>query len=337
MKLTKRLLLVILGMVMILPLLGITGAVKVTVGGNSAYVGVWMWKCTSFSTSCIADWVGMYSNPEIWEPINVFWLDAGATSTDAAASRAIMSISPTFKDRSWHSDGYYGWFDWSWYGQEYGPYGYGTFSDGSAIFANNHGRIFGGHSPGGGWWYTTGAFSRETGTFHRFTSFNQARTAVKNAMGGGFSYLGSYYFYNKENTSSYTTKDHDGYCYFFYKGTAKESPEVKFTGRREIALTTEEEKKLDNEFKILHCSPNPFTDNTHIKFAVKETDKVSVRIYNLTGACVTTLEDSKLVPGYYSLRWEGTDANGEKLPSGVYLCKVSIGDKAETTKIQFVR
>jgi flagellar hook assembly protein FlgD len=57
----------------------------------------------------------------------------------------------------------------------------------------------------------------------------------------------------------------------------------------------------------------------------------SLRIYNLRGQLVKTMIDDELSPGRYELTWDGTDENGEKVASGVYLYRL------KTPQIQTTR
>ena len=66
--------------------------------------------------------------------------------------------------------------------------------------------------------------------------------------------------------------------------------------------------------------PNPFTNSTTLDFEVKEPGHVSIIIYNLLGNPVKLLVDEKRNSGKYSLDWDGTDNNGNKLASGTYFC-----------------
>jgi hypothetical protein len=69
--------------------------------------------------------------------------------------------------------------------------------------------------------------------------------------------------------------------------------------------------------------PNPFTDVTHFIFEHNhpgETLKVQIAIYNTAGVPVRMIDQSFTPSGSNSneITWDGTDANGARLPSGVY-------------------
>lgn len=70
--------------------------------------------------------------------------------------------------------------------------------------------------------------------------------------------------------------------------------------------------------------PNPFNPNTTINYTVGESSNgsglvpVNITVYNIRGQVITTLVDKDKRPGSYSVRWNGKDANGVEVGSGVY-------------------
>jgi len=77
---------------------------------------------------------------------------------------------------------------------------------------------------------------------------------------------------------------------------------------------------LDNTdltFSLEGSYPDPFNSQATIFFTVYERDLISLQIYNLKGRKVATLLERVLTPGSYVESF-----NGDKLPSGVYLCQL---------------
>lgn len=77
------------------------------------------------------------------------------------------------------------------------------------------------------------------------------------------------------------------------------------------------------EFVLNQNHPNPFNPVTSISFGLPESAKVIMTIYSVTGQKVKTLFDGQLSAGYHQLQWDGTDPNGNKVTSGVYLYHIS--------------
>ncbi|HUF09933.1 MAG TPA: FlgD immunoglobulin-like domain containing protein [Rhodothermales bacterium] len=76
--------------------------------------------------------------------------------------------------------------------------------------------------------------------------------------------------------------------------------------------------------------PNPFNPTTNISYSLPEAARVTVAVYNVLGALVTRLVDDAAQPaGVYRVTWNGTDAGGAKVASGVYLYQL----RAENTVV----
>ncbi len=68
--------------------------------------------------------------------------------------------------------------------------------------------------------------------------------------------------------------------------------------------------------------PNPFNQETvfHLSIPEMQDNKILLVIYNLRGQVVRTLLDGNVMPGKYSVSWDGTDDNGSLIASGDYFC-----------------
>ncbi|MEZ4388207.1 MAG: FlgD immunoglobulin-like domain containing protein [Candidatus Krumholzibacteriia bacterium] len=69
--------------------------------------------------------------------------------------------------------------------------------------------------------------------------------------------------------------------------------------------------------------PNPFNPSTVITFGLPRRMAVSLDVYSLLGRAVRHLQDGECDAGPHQVVWDGTDARGRSLPSGVYLARVT--------------
>lgn len=83
--------------------------------------------------------------------------------------------------------------------------------------------------------------------------------------------------------------------------------------------------------------PNPFNPSTSISFELLKAGPARLDVYDLRGRLVTTLLDKELGTGTHSLDWEGTDANGAPVASGVYLYRLSAGGTSSSRKMALVK
>jgi hypothetical protein len=81
--------------------------------------------------------------------------------------------------------------------------------------------------------------------------------------------------------------------------------------------------RLDGNF------PNPFNPQTTIKFSAAQAGKVTLRIFNVGGQLVRTL-NAKAEAGANEVRWNGRRDDGTQLASGVYFYKVKFADGSES-------
>ncbi|MBN2279951.1 MAG: T9SS type A sorting domain-containing protein [Candidatus Marinimicrobia bacterium] len=96
-----------------------------------------------------------------------------------------------------------------------------------------------------------------------------------------------------------------------------------------------EENKLTN-YQLLDGvtnHPNPFNPDTHISYSLHEASNISVKIYNMNGNQVRTLENKKQEAGSYTLYWDGLNEKGMQCPSGMYLVKIDAGSETVTHNI----
>ncbi len=77
--------------------------------------------------------------------------------------------------------------------------------------------------------------------------------------------------------------------------------------------------QLPKKFALEQNYPNPFNPSTQIRFAIAKSGPVTLRIFNIRGQMVKTLLDEEKEPDFYELSWDGTDDNGIRQASGVYI------------------
>jgi hypothetical protein len=79
--------------------------------------------------------------------------------------------------------------------------------------------------------------------------------------------------------------------------------------------------------------PNPFNPQTTIAFSLAQRSNVHLAVYDVNGALVRTLANEARATGAYELTWDGRDASGHEVASGVYFYKLNAGDFTQTRKM----
>ena len=88
---------------------------------------------------------------------------------------------------------------------------------------------------------------------------------------------------------------------------------------------------------LLQNRPNPFNPATVIRYDVARSGQVRIRVYNLSGAFVTTLLSEYQEAGRYETVWRGEDDSGRRVSSGVYFYRLETGDFVETKRMVLIR
>lgn len=84
---------------------------------------------------------------------------------------------------------------------------------------------------------------------------------------------------------------------------------------------------------IVESKPNPFRNNTLVKYTVPVRSRVEIKVFDITGRNVKTLVNKESPPGEHSISWDGTDNTGKKQGTGIYLLKIRINDSEAVTKL----
>lgn len=91
------------------------------------------------------------------------------------------------------------------------------------------------------------------------------------------------------------------------------------------------------EFLLFPNYPNPFNPETTIIYELPRASAVKLEILNVIGQKIVTLVHSNQPAGSYSVRWQGKDASGQPVSSGVYLYQLQAGQFVDAKKMLFLR
>ena len=91
-----------------------------------------------------------------------------------------------------------------------------------------------------------------------------------------------------------------------------------------------------DKFFVRQNYPNPFKNNTTIKYALAKKSEVKLTIYNIKGQRVRTFDRGEQESGFYNVVWDGKDDNGRIVGNGIYLFKIKadINDGGTFSKVR---
>ena len=93
---------------------------------------------------------------------------------------------------------------------------------------------------------------------------------------------------------------------------------------------------------LLQNYPNPCNPETWIPFQLAEGGDVRIRIYDMRGRLIKTLDLGYLRAGYYISKssaayWDGRNEVGERVASGVYIYQIQAGEKTFAKKMVILK
>ncbi|MCF7797475.1 MAG: T9SS type A sorting domain-containing protein [Lentisphaeria bacterium] len=110
---------------------------------------------------------------------------------------------------------------------------------------------------------------------------------------------------------------------YTWYGFAAESPQTQSLDWFGITGVNDEDAKVPADFALAQNYPNPFNPTTTISFSVPAVSDVKLAVYNLLGQKVVDLVNNAYQPGTYNVVWNGTDALGKPVSSGIYFYRMT--------------
>jgi len=83
---------------------------------------------------------------------------------------------------------------------------------------------------------------------------------------------------------------------------------------------------LPRDYSLSQNYPNPFNLTTIIDFSLPQMSYVELAVFDLLGRRVAVLVEGERSAGRYSARWNGLDAQGVPVGSGIYFCRLTSGN-----------
>jgi flagellar hook assembly protein FlgD len=82
--------------------------------------------------------------------------------------------------------------------------------------------------------------------------------------------------------------------------------------------------------------PNPFNPETTISYDIKDASNVRLDLYNVKGQLVRSLVNQDQAAGRYKVVFNGRDAKGNPLSSGIFLYRFTAGAYSSTRKMMLM-
>jgi hypothetical protein len=94
---------------------------------------------------------------------------------------------------------------------------------------------------------------------------------------------------------------------------------------------------LPTTFELGQNYPNPFNPSTRITISVPEASSWSLGVFNVRGQLVRRFDGATNGAAFVNVAWDGRDAHGNPVATGVYLYRVRAGKFTDTKKMIFLK
>jgi hypothetical protein len=92
------------------------------------------------------------------------------------------------------------------------------------------------------------------------------------------------------------------------------------------------------EFSLKQNYPNPFNGQTIISYYLDKQSTVSLFIFSITGHLVLPLVNKEIQrPGEHSYTWEGRDANGKAISTGIYFYELYVNEYRQSKAMIMIK
>ena len=104
-----------------------------------------------------------------------------------------------------------------------------------------------------------------------------------------------------------------------------------------VTSAEDAEDTLPSDFTLEENYPNPFNPFTEIAYSLPRQAHVTLTVYDTAGREVDRLVSASQPAGRYQVRWDGTDAQGAPVRSGVYFYRLATEDWRETQSMVLLK
>ncbi len=104
-----------------------------------------------------------------------------------------------------------------------------------------------------------------------------------------------------------------------------------------MGVGLEQARLVPESYGLGQNFPNPFNPVTQINYQVPQDGRVRLVVYNLLGQEVRRLVDGRVEAGFYQMVWDGRDALGRSVSSGVYFYRMVAGEFSQVRKMVFLK
>ena len=115
------------------------------------------------------------------------------------------------------------------------------------------------------------------------------------------------------------------------------SPSFSGSNQMDTLVLEENDAILPKQIELQQNYPNPFNPTTAITYSLPNSVRVELAVFNLQGQRVKTLVTGFQSAGTYQAVWDGTNKNGMKVTSGIYIYQMIAGNQRLVKKMSLMK
>ena len=105
---------------------------------------------------------------------------------------------------------------------------------------------------------------------------------------------------------------------------------------KESTSTANEQGLFEEEFSLYQNYPNPFSPVTTISYTLGTPTFIQLTVFDVLGRAVHVLTNTHQTAGTYQVTWDGLDANGNQVASGLYFYRMETERGIKTRRMIYL-
>lgn len=143
------------------------------------------------------------------------------------------------------------------------------------------------------------------------------------------------------HTTNYTIENLKPNTKYYWRVQSKtsegEKSDYSYSSEFVTGNLTDIKNEIITNYNLKQNYPNPFNPSTVIEFSLPEKIFVTLKIYDILGREIKTLLTKEVLPGNYTVEWNGDDNLGNKVVSGTYIYRISAGKFTASKKMLLLK
>lgn len=133
----------------------------------------------------------------------------------------------------------------------------------------------------------------------------------------------------------------DGSCYLFGTRAASSSGAYRdyWVVKFDVLLDVDNGilNTIPDGYTVSSNYPNPFNPSTTIEYTLPQRTTVKLDVFNVLGQKIQTLVNTEQPAGTYQVLWDGTDTDGRRVATGMYLYRLKTDEFIMSKKMMMLK